>query len=200
VNKGIKITESCSPVIEAKWDLIYEKSDFSIPADVLLENRFLLPKKGIALDLASGLGANAIFLAERGLDTHAWDISAVALARLQQKACNMHLNISSKQVCIAQNVLPKNAFDVIVVTRFLDRSLCNEIIESLKSDGLLFYQTYVREKLTSGGPHNPSFLLARNELLKLFSSLNLVAYRENHRIGDLQCGERNEALFVGHKD
>ena len=69
----------------------------------------------------------------------------------------------------------------------------------LKIDGLLFYQTYVREKLATAGPKNPDFLLARNELLKLFKPLKLVAYRENSLLGNLQRGERNEALFVGQK-
>ena len=187
-------------LVEAKWDSIYEKCDYSMPADVLVENSFLLPKKGFALDLASGLGANAIFLAERGLDTHAWDISSVALKRLQLSAKQKSLLISVNQVFIKPDVLLKNAFDVIVVSRFLDRSLCDAIIACLKSGGLLFYQTYVKEKIDSNGPNNSDYLLARNELIKLFAPLNLVAYRENSLIGDLEYGERNEALFVAQKN
>lgn len=186
-------------LIEAKWDKIYQAAEFSAPADVLTENSFFLPKTGSALDLASGLGANALFLAEQGLDTHAWDISSVALNRLQQKANQNKLKISVKQALIETNCLNKQSFDVIVVSRFLDRSLCNEIIASLKPDGLLFYQTFVRDKITNAGPNNPDFLLARNELLQLFKALTLVAYRENSDIGILQCGERNEAHFVGQK-
>ena len=185
--------------IEAKWDGIYQNTDYSIPADVLVENSFLLPSSGRALDLASGLGANALFLAEQGLSVHAWDISLVALDKLQKNACQKGLEVATKQVFIEISTLPKNSFDVIVLSRFLDRSLCNAIMECLKPDGLLFYQTYVREKITSNGPKNPDFLLARNELLTLFKSLKVVAYRENSLIGDLECGERNEALFVGQK-
>ena len=185
--------------IEAKWDAIYEKNSFSQPADVLVENSFLLPSKGCALDLASGLGANALFLAEKGLDVQAWDISSVAINRLKQNAVQKNLRVSVKQVLIQPKTMPKNTFDVIVLSRFLDRSLCNAIMESLKPDGLLFYQTYVREKIAPNGPRNPDFLLARNELLQLFKALKLVVYRENSLIGCLQCGERNEALFVGQK-
>jgi len=36
-------------------------------------------------------------------------------------------------------------------------------------------------------------------LLELFKALRLVAYRENNLIGNLEYGERNEALFVGQK-
>ena len=185
--------------IEVKWDGLHEKASFSSPANVLVENSFLLPDQGSALDIASGLGANALFLAEQGLDVHAWDISSVALNKLQLKAKQKNLSISVKQVFIQPNCIPKNAFNVIVVSRFLDRSLCNAIMESLKPDGLLFYQTYVRDKLASSGPKNPDFLLARNELLKLFQPLKVVVYEENSLIGDLAYGERSEALFVGQK-
>jgi len=199
MDKNTDRLEGKSSTIEAKWDLNYEKNNISIPADVLLDNVYLLPKKGSALDLACGLGANALFLAEKGLHTHAWDISTVALDRLQLNAQHKQLKVSTRHVFLEPDILPKNTFDVIVITRFLDRKLCNAIMESLKPNGLLFYQTYVRDKLASVGPNNPSFLLARNELIQLFKPLKLVVYKENHLIGDLQCGERNEALFVGHK-
>jgi len=185
--------------IKAKWDSIYQKTDFSIVADVLVENSFLLPKTGCALDLASGLGANALFLAEQGLSVHAWDISLVALNKLACNAAKKGLEVAIKQVFIEPGAVPENTFDVIVLSRFLDRSLCNAIMEGLKPDGLVFYQTYVREKIASSGPKSPDFLLARNELLTLFQPLKLVAYRENSLIGNLTCGERNEALFVGQK-
>lgn len=184
---------------QSKWDRIYENSEFSVPTDVLLENCFLLPKKGIALDLASGLGANALYMAETGLDTHAWDISSVALNRLQLRGKQKGLDISSKQLSITADVLSKNTFDVIVVSRYLDRSLSTAIVDSLKSSGLLFYQTYAKDKLSSDGPSNPDYLLQRNELLQLFGSLKIVVYKEHSLIGDLQCGERNEAHFVGQK-
>jgi 2-polyprenyl-3-methyl-5-hydroxy-6-metoxy-1,4-benzoquinol methylase len=199
MDKNTDRLEGKSSTIEAKWDLNYEKNNISIPADVLLDNVYLLPKKGSALDLACGLGANALFLAEKGLHTHAWDISTVALDRLQLNAQHKQLKVLTRHVFLEPDILPKNTFDVIVITRFLDRKLCNAIMESLKPNGLLFYQTYVRDKLASVGPNNPSFLLARNELIQLFKPLKLVVYKENNLIGDLQCGERNEALFVGHK-
>lgn len=185
--------------IESKWDRIYSKNSNSPPAGVLIDNHFLLPREGRALDLACGLGENALFLAQRGLDTHAWDISSVALNKLKKNAKLKSLVVSTKQVQIQPNLLPKNTFDVIVLSHFLDRSLSNAIMESLKLDGLLFYQTYVREKTAAVGPNNPDFLLARNELIRLFRPLKIVLYRENSLIGDLQCGERNEALFIGQK-
>lgn len=185
--------------LQEKWDHIHTKNNSSVPVNVLVANHFLLPDKGRALDLACGLGANALFLAEQGLDVHAWDISSVALNKLKQNALKKSLEISVKQVFIEPKMLPKNTFDIIVLSHFLDRSLSNAIMESLKPSGLVFYQTYVREKIAAVGPKNPAFLLARNELLKLFQPLQTVYYRENGLVGDLQCGERNEALYIGQK-
>lgn len=192
-NKGISL-------IKDKWDSVYQKTQVSFPVEVLIENSFLLPKKGLALDLACGLGANALFLAEHGLSVHAWDISKIALNKLEKNASEKKLKVTTKQVFIQSSSLPENTFDVIVLSRFLDRSLCNAIMAGLKPDGLLFYQTYVREKITSNGPKSPDFLLARNELLTLFKPLRLLVYRENSLVGDLKSGERNEAFFVGQKN
>ncbi len=185
--------------VEEKWNRIYKDSSLVLPADILTENIFLLPKKGVALDLACGLGANALLLAEKGLKTHAWDNSSVALKKLKENATQRNLSIITKKVFIEPISLPKNSFDVIVVSRFLDRFLCDAIIDSLKQGGLLFYQTYTKDKLDEKGPTNPAFLLDRNELLVLFKLLKLISYKENSVVGDLLIGERNEAFFIGQK-
>ena len=92
-----------------------------------------------------------------------------------------------------------NSYDLIVVTHFLDRSLAPLLMDALRPNGLLFYQTFTRTCVREGGPTNPGFRLADNELLSLFSPLHLIVYREEGRIGDLEKGFRNEALFVGKK-
>jgi 2-polyprenyl-3-methyl-5-hydroxy-6-metoxy-1,4-benzoquinol methylase len=184
-----------------KWDEIYAKQGCSslMPASVLAEHTFLLPETGVALDLACGLGANAFLLAEYGLEVQAWDISAAAIAKVQQLAQEKGLEVAALQVDIQKNSLPENSFDVIVITRFLDRTVCREIMAALKPEGLLFYQTYTRQKITDSPPHNPDFLLAENELLSLFSPLKVIFYQEHGLVGYMEYGERNEALFIGQK-
>lgn len=55
-----------------KWNARYEDST-SLPrvAPVLADHQYLLPRTGRALDLACGLGGNALCLAAHGLDTWA---------------------------------------------------------------------------------------------------------------------------------
>lgn len=184
-----------------KWDGIYrEMPEVSVePAHVLSENAHLLPASGRALDLACGRGGNALFLAQRGFKTDAWDISQVAITRLKTRAKELGLDIEAL-VCDVENVeFPRESFDAVVVSRFLARSLAEPIAATLKRGGLLFYQTYTRERVSSSGPSNPAFLLAEGELLALFRQLRVVVYREEGRLGDLSQGLRNEAFFVGQK-
>ena len=186
--------------LQAKWDKIYlDNQAQPEAAQVLSMQRHLLPEQGCALDLACGLGGNAVLLAEHGLQVDAWDISAVALLKLTAYAEQGRLSIATRMGSISPNWLPQNHYDVIVISRFLDRSLCNAIMAALKPEGLLFYQTFTRSKLDQQGPSNPDYLLDANELLTLFSSLSLVFYQEYARIGDLRHGNRNEACFIGQK-
>jgi tellurite methyltransferase len=185
----------------SKWNPIYSQSgqEHYPPIEVLAENDFLLPATGTALDLACGLGANAIFLAERGLVVTAWDISVVAVEKLTAYAVQQGLNINACQEKITAESFTKCSFDVIVVSRFLDRTLSDAIIGALKPGGLLFYQTFTREKTSPRRPNNPDYLLGCSELLILFSPLRVVFYRENALIGAQLLGLRNEAQFIGQK-
>jgi SAM-dependent methyltransferase len=188
--------------IRDKWNAIYQQAADvqSLPISVLTENAFLLPNKGTALDLACGLGGNALFLAARGLTTTAWDISQVACSILKKKANLLNLEIEVHTLKINVKSLVDCQFDVIVISRYLDRSLCHGLINALNPGGLLYYQTYCREKTSQQGPNNPEYLLADNEFLGLFSPLKVVLFRENGKIGDDPAlGLRNEAQFIGLK-
>lgn len=185
----------------SKWNHIYSQSgqEFYPAAQVLTENDFLLPQTGTALDVACGLGGNAIFLAEQGLAVTAWDISSVAIDKLTAYAVKRGLSVNACQQKITADSFNECCFDVIVVSRFLDRGLSDAIIGALKPDGLLFYQTFTREKTSRKPPNNPDYLLTENELLALFSPLRVIFYRENALIGEQLRGLRNEAQFVGRK-
>ena len=91
------------------------------------------------------------------------------------------------------------SFDVIVVSRFLDRGLIPNIINALRDQGLVFYQTFIKEKQADIGPHNPDYLLDANELLELFKSLHIILYREEGKTGDMSRGFRNEAMLIARK-
>ncbi|VAW97341.1 Methyltransferase type 12 [hydrothermal vent metagenome] len=188
---------TASGALATKWDDRYRTTGQPGAARVLAENSHLLPASGEALDLACGLGGNALLLAQAGLRTQAWDISPLALERLNAAAAGLPLRT---KVCDVLAAPPAPlSFDIIVVSRFLARDLCPALMIALRPGGLLFYQTFTRDKGVPGGPSNPDFLLAKNELLQLFTGLHLRVYREEGCIGDTQQGLRNEALLVAQK-
>lgn len=187
--------------IAAKWDRIYREVPHHRPepALILKEHEFLLPPAGSALDLACGLGGNALFLAGLGWEVQAWDIANAAIDFVDAQARAQGLKIHAK-VCPADSLQQENtAFDLIIVSRFLDRTLKDAIIDRLKDNGLLFYQTYTRAKSQPQGPNNPEYLLAENELLRLFAPLKVLFYREYGTFGDVRQGLRNEAQLIGRK-
>lgn len=187
--------------VQEKWDGIYRTAAEQVPEAcwVLAENAHLLPAGGSALDLACGLGGNALFLAGLGFSTHAWDLSPMAIARLQAAAGRLGLTVAAAVRDVERSEFPRTAFDVIVVSHFLARPLAGSIMAALKPGGLLFYQTFTEEKISENGPSNADFLLAVNELPALFGGLRLVFYREEGRIGDISRGKRNLAYYIGQK-
>lgn len=186
--------------VQRKWDTRYQQEDVSSePSKNLLENAHLLPAKGMALDLACGLGGNALFLAKQGLEVSAWDISSVAIKTLDNAAQKMGVTLNLEVCDVEQRRWEQSQFDVIVVNHFLERSLRKNISSALKIGGLLYYQTFVNDKVADVGPRNPDFLLEQNELLRLFASLKVVVYREEGCIGDIGKGFRNEALLVAQR-
>lgn len=182
-----------------KWDARYRDTAERPPARVLVENVHLLPPQGRALDLACGLGANALVLATHGLETLAWDSSAVAIERLRSlaRARGVGVHAAVRDV-VRQPPEPRN-FDVIVVSHFLDRSLTAQLIAALRPHGLLYYQTFTRTRVGDSGPQNPAYLLEDGELLAMFAPLQPLVYREEGRVGNTHSGFRGQAMLVACK-
>jgi 2-polyprenyl-3-methyl-5-hydroxy-6-metoxy-1,4-benzoquinol methylase len=112
--------------LQEKWDGHYQRHQGKRPsvAEVLLNNHYLLPKQGVALDFACGLGGNALMLAENGLDVKAWDISPVAIAKLNQIAAERGLSIQAEVRDVLVEPPEKNSIDVLLVSLFLAREIC----------------------------------------------------------------------------
>lgn len=181
-----------------KWDARYRSGLYadSQPAEVLRQNLDLLPSGGKALDLACGTGANALLLARAGLEVHAWDISGIALDILQNRSVSDGFHITTQLRDVIAHPPEMNSFDVIVVSRFLERGLAATIMAALNPGGRLFYQTWTQNKPPQVGPSNPAYLLAPNELSGLFRGLTVLFYREGLRPTDSGYGE---ALLVAQR-
>lgn len=180
------------------WNSRYQQAA-AMPqaAQVLLENKHLLPGNGRALDLACGRGGNAIVLAQHGLQVDAWDISDVAISDLCLLAAEQDLPIDT-QVTDVEKTPPQNqTYDVIVVSYFLERSLFPALIEALKKGGLIFYQTFTQSHVSERGPRTQAYRLADQELIELLPGFKLLVYREEGVVGNVEKGFRDEVMYVG---
>lgn len=186
---------------KTKWNDRYRAATGEPQASrVLKENLHLLPDQGRALDLACGLGGNAMLLAQQGLHVDAWDIADVPVSALQDIALKRQLSIQAELRDVETHPPEPETFDVIVVSYFLQRDIVPEMIDAVKAGGLIYYQTFTRQRVSDRGPQRAEFRLADQELLHLFSSMQLVFYREEGLIGDVHEGFRDEAMFIGRKN
>ncbi|MDZ4263041.1 MAG: methyltransferase domain-containing protein [Pseudomonadota bacterium] len=190
-----------SDATREKWDRIYNErsAEYGHPVHVVEENLHLLPSSGKGLELACGLANNSFAIAARGIEMAAWDISAVAAERVNQRATETGAQVTACARDIVTEPPTAAEYDVVVVSHFLDRSLAPAIITALIPGGLLFYQTFTQTRVVESGPKNSDWRLADGELLTLFAALKPLVYREEGLTGDTSKGLRNEALLVAQK-
>lgn len=147
------------------------------PAEIVAEFSALAPP-GRALDIAAGLGKNAVYLARQGFTVEAVDISDAALARY----AGAHARLSC--ICADLDVfdIPRGRYSLILNIRFLQRRLFPQIIAGLTPGGLLIFETWIRHpEDPTLGPTCPDYLLNENELLHAFLPLRVLYYRESPR-------------------
>ncbi len=157
-----------------KWDERHrQKMIPDSPVKLVTDFARLAPGKR-ALDIASGTGRNSKYLAAEGFEVDALDISSVAIASLQSIK-----GIHAQEVDFDTYNLPKEQYDLIVCTYFLDRRLFPQIIEALKDGGILIYETFIYHPDNEVSPSKRRFLLNEGELESTFDErLDLLHIRE----------------------
>lgn len=150
------------------------------PTRWLVDHARALPAAGHALDVASGTGRNAFWLATRGLDTLAIDRDRLAIDAIRRTARDLRLSLRAEVADLetAETTLPVSAFDVLVVVHYLHRPLFPALRSALKPGGVLVYETFTRAQAQRGRPTNPAFLLEPGELRRLVAPLHVLFERE----------------------
>ena len=112
---------------QEKWDRRYADAQgpdgpSNFLAEILSAEAWSIPP-GRALDVACGMGRNALFLATRGFEVTALDISIVALAEARRRALARSLAVSWQQADLEQIQLPQARYDLIVIRKILNTYL-----------------------------------------------------------------------------
>ncbi len=149
------------------------------------------PRSGArALELACGLGRDALWLAERGYTVDAFDISFTALrqARAEMLRRGLH-GVNFIQVDLDEFILPCRTYDLVIVFRFLDRRLFPAIRQRVRPGGLVIYETR-NIRHAERHPEAPrAHMLALGELPRYFPGWEVLVARD----------DEYTSAFVGRK-
>lgn len=153
------------------------------PAKFLVQQLHRLPK-GKILDVASGSGRHALFLASLGYQVDAVDRDESALAQLSAGARARYLTGINPRVLDLEPPpqepnLGHEAYDGILVFFYLNRPLFPYLIDALTPGGVLLYETFtVDNHVRHRHPKRREFCLAPCELLSLTHGLRILHYDE----------------------
>ena len=135
-----------------------------------------------ALDIACGLGHNAIWLAQQGWQVDGIDVSNAGLQLARQLAGTQKCAVNWIEVDVDHWEPVEDDCDLAIVFRFLDRERLPRIVSrALRAGGWLIYETFSRAQLNRADSHirNPTFTLAAGELPTLFPNFDVVVHRED---------------------
>jgi tellurite methyltransferase len=161
---------SCGP--RDKWDARYARGEGlheyapSAPLPIAIEG----VEPGLALDLATGAGRHAIYLAERGWRVVAVDVSPVGVGLMTEEARRRGVaGLVEGRVADLESIprgfrIEPESYDLICDFYFLDRTLFDEIRGGVRRGGRFAAAIHVDDGATD---MNPAFLLAPGELRRL---------------------------------
>lgn len=174
------------------WDERYRAADrlWSVEPNLFVADRLGPREPGVGLDLASGEGRNAIWLAERGWRMTAVDFSEVAIERGKGVTDNVEF--------VVGDVLawePEGSFDLVLIS-YLHlplQQISGVLARSsgwLNPGGELFLIGHDRINLEKGigGPQVPEILWDVSELRGLLDGLNVIEAQVVRRPVDTDRG------------
>jgi 2-polyprenyl-3-methyl-5-hydroxy-6-metoxy-1,4-benzoquinol methylase len=179
---------------QKRWDERFKEKEFAFgkEANPFLKKHIALLPKGKALDIATGEGRNAVFLAQHGFDVDAVDISNMGLKKVRKLAQEVGVKIHTLRVDLDTYKIKEGEYDLITNFYFLKRSLIPKIKKGLKRGGKVVFETYILEhrSLATGGPKQLKYFLKPNELLRFFDRFRILCYRE----GTFREGGKRKAI------
>ena len=139
-----------------------------------------VPPRPRALDLAMGRGRHARLLARAGFLTFGVDVRLEAVREASARARSEGLIVHGWCADLTAGRLPSGTFDVVLVTRYLQRDLFPSIRQAVKSPGgVVVYETFtVNQRRHGCGPTSPDHLLEPGELARRLAGFEVLFYEE----------------------
>jgi SAM-dependent methyltransferase len=132
-----------------------------------------------ALDVAMGRGRHAVTLARAGFRTFGVDVKLAAVREAMAAAARQDVRVHGWCADLTRHPLPRGRFDLIVVSRYLQRDLFADLRAALAPDGVMIYETFTTAQRALGRPPTSAdHLLEPGELRDRFDGFELLAYEE----------------------
>jgi SAM-dependent methyltransferase len=168
---------------QARWDKRYREGHhaaLALQPDAWAAMHAPLLKGGRALDVACGRGRHTLWLARLGYEVDAVDISYEGLRGLAKRIEHEGLQERVRLIQADLEVWrPEPAtYDLILVVRYLNRSLIPSFKEALRPGGLVLYRTFHTDWARPRSEFQRGFLLQPGEFLHLFRDWEWLAYEE----------------------
>ncbi len=182
-----RVTDPDSASEQARWNERYSDPSFAMPSYPIpaLERWIEDLPEGRALDVATGSGRNALFLAEHDYTVDAVDISDRALRRGQARAEQRGLSIEWLCADVRTYPFPSTTYDVITMSFFDIRQVLPRIKEALRPGGVFVGEVHLRTSdAIDRGPDDPRRRARANELLRNCLDLTVLSYAERVRLED----------------
>lgn len=167
------------------WDKRYRlrehaASDFEAGPTPLLVQTAAQLVPGKALDLASGAGRNAIWLAECGWDVTAVDGAPTAIEALRNRALERGLKVHAVAADLEKGefVIELACWDLIAICYYLQRDLFEPAKRGVVPGGLIISIVHMNEPGEADGP----FRLRPGQLQKYFDGWEILHLREGKAI------------------
>ncbi|MGQ0549263.1 MAG: class I SAM-dependent methyltransferase [Armatimonadota bacterium] len=163
----------------AKWETKYRAREYSHdgpPSDLLRRWIRSLPR-GRALDVAAGLGRNAMFLARAGYTVDAVDISPTGLREARRRARRRRLRVRWIEADLDTYRLPRARYDLVINMFFLKRRLLSALKSAVRPGGVMILETHLQDPAPDGGP-SLRHRLRRGELRRRFRGWDVLDLEE----------------------
>lgn len=175
-----------------RWDRIYrERMTKALPPPDPFLLQFTPPveqpidteQAPRALDLASGLGQNGIWLATQGYVVDIVDISRIALQRAQATVNAQDLRtVNILQIDLDIWEAEASFYDLVCVFRYMKRHLLPLIKLAVKPGGRVIYETFNTGYLNRVPNFNPDFLFEVGELPQFFADWRILKAEDDDHI------------------
>lgn len=173
-----------------RWNEKYQTTQLPQNELVVVEQYAKEAKGKSALDIACGMGRNAKLLVKMGFEVDALDISEVAIATLEGLE-----HINAQVVDLQEHDFKENAYDLIVCTYYLERTLFPKIERALKKEGIVIVETFLHDEANTKEPSNRAFLLEKGELKELLGSAYEILYHREF-MAEVACAKQCKKISM----